>query len=67
LPHGDTLLLSGDVLVAVVKGDAREQIRILCQHAEPEPEVETEPEMDTEPESRSVSPPVEVRKGSDGK
>ncbi len=61
LPHGDTLLLSGDVLVAVVKGDAHEQIHILCQHAEPEPEVETEPE--TQP----VDSPAEVRKGSNGK
>jgi CIC family chloride channel protein len=38
LPHGDTILLSGDVLVAVVKGDAREQIYTICQKAEPEPE-----------------------------
>lgn len=31
IPHGDTVLRAGDVLVAVVEGEAREQVHRLCQ------------------------------------
>jgi CIC family chloride channel protein len=31
LPHGDTMVRPGDVLVAVVEGEAREQVQALCQ------------------------------------
>lgn len=36
IPHGDTLIRSGDVLVAVVEGtEARQELQRLCQRAEP--------------------------------
>jgi Trk K+ transport system NAD-binding subunit len=31
LPHGDTMVRPGDVLVAVVEGEAREQVQALCR------------------------------------
>ncbi len=33
IPHGDTLLRVGDVLVAVVEGEARDQVQQLCGQA----------------------------------
>jgi Trk K+ transport system NAD-binding subunit len=30
IPHGDTALKPGDVLVAVVKGDARKTVQQIC-------------------------------------
>ena len=34
IPHGDTVLHAGDILVAVVEGDAREQVQRLCSKNE---------------------------------
>jgi chloride channel protein, CIC family len=31
IPHGDTILRPGDVLIAVVEGEARDQVQQLCQ------------------------------------
>jgi Trk K+ transport system NAD-binding subunit len=31
IPHGDTTLRSGDVLIAVAEGDARQQLEHICQ------------------------------------
>jgi CIC family chloride channel protein len=35
LPHGDTVLYTGDVLVAVVEGTARKELTRLCTSSQP--------------------------------
>ena len=37
IPHGDTLLRSGDFLVAVAEGEARDILLGICKNPEPEP------------------------------
>jgi CIC family chloride channel protein len=46
IPHGDTILRSGDVLVAVAEGEAREIVIRICKNLEPAPDDQPVPQVE---------------------
>jgi chloride channel protein, CIC family len=68
IPHGDTVLLPGDVLVAVAEGEAREILIRICKNAESAPADEaiiTSPENENPPEE-GENPQGDIAGQTDG-